>query len=211
MLLLFCQVSLFHAGCGNPHGSPVGAASRVHGGTLGTVYYNQHNITPGMNFPDDFLDNRRGTVFYFLLLICYVRSILPLPPSRNSDRGHMAGALTPSPIRFVPCVDRENNSAFSPLVHSRRILQTHRPLIGAFCILFRRENSALTGLESIPVVTRSNHHTTGSAEGKQNEKGDLGKMSTTTMTAYFHMHIAWRLLLSSLTRKPAWRIVRGGV
>ena len=78
--------------------------------------------------------------FFFFLIIPFITFALlsSLPPSRNADPGsHSRLFSPPCPLRFVPCIFyRENISALSSLVDSRRIVLTHARRSQQLLILF---------------------------------------------------------------------------
>ena len=65
--------------------------------------------------------------FVFPYPICDPCTTLALPPSNSITqiRGHKAGPPAASPLRHMPKFCRENSSAFSSLIDSRRIVPTH--------------------------------------------------------------------------------------
>ena len=65
----------------------------------------------------------RRLFFFFFHPIYYPRTTLALPPSSNSDPGSHSGPSSPLPTKVRAFIFyREKNSAFSPLVDSRRIV-----------------------------------------------------------------------------------------
>ena len=59
--------------------------------------------------------------FFFFILFIFLALLSRSLPVVTQIRGHIAGPRLPSPLRYVRSFYRENNSAFSSLVDSRRM------------------------------------------------------------------------------------------
>ena len=78
-------------------------------------------------------------ILYFFHPIYYPRTTLALLPSSNSDLGSHSGFFSPLPTTVRAFIFyRENNSAFSSLVDSRRIVRTHAARRSQLSILVMR-------------------------------------------------------------------------